>query len=126
MIIQRDEGLFQEYVNQNMSLIGYIDVYRLDPAMLKGSAIRGFLETYDPACPIHEIVVDIGCSFGGGRFRMDLVAEGRVFDMMYDFDIAGMPILKLPSSAIPCHCSCPARHLFNFGCTCGAFKKQGA
>jgi hypothetical protein len=70
-------------------------VMRLEPAMLKGAKISGYLETYKvPGTTIPDIIEASGKKYGGGKFQIRVVDGSGKYVKSKTFEIAGLP--KMP------------------------------
>lgn len=72
-----------------------IHVDRVSPREYKGKAIAGMIEEYVPPITIEEIETDIRNRFGGGRFRIRALKNGR-FVGARGINVYGDPKLPVP------------------------------
>lgn len=77
-----------------------IHVDRVSPREFKGKAIAGMIEEYVPPITIEEIETDIRNRFGGGRFRIRALKNGR-FVGARGINVYGDPKLPVPDETDP-------------------------
>lgn len=71
-------------------------VHRLEPQMLKGMKISGYLKTFSLSTTIPNIIEKIGEDYGGGMFQIRIVDDKGKYVKSKNFEISGLP--KDPSS----------------------------
>lgn len=84
---------------QEMSTVSTSDfklmVLRLEPQMVKGTKINGYLETFHLPTTIPDIIEQIGQKYGGGKYQIKIVDGMGKYVKSKTFEIAGLP--KIPS-----------------------------
>ena len=70
-------------------------VLRMEPQLIKGQKINGYLETFHLPTTIPDIIEQIGQKYGGGKFQIKIVDGTGKYVKSKTFEISGMP--KIPS-----------------------------
>lgn len=71
-------------------------VFRLEPQMIKGVKISGFLEAFHLPITIPSIIEQIGQKYGGGKFQIRIVDGTGKYVKSKMFEISGFPKLPMP------------------------------
>ena len=71
-------------------------VLRMEPQVVKGQKINGYLETFHLPTTIPDIIEQIGQKYGGGKFQIKIVDGTGKYVKSKTFEISGMP--KIPSA----------------------------
>lgn len=74
-------------------------VFRLEPQMLKGTKISGYLEAFHLPTTIPIIIEKIGQTHGGGKYQIRIVDGTGKYVRSKTFEIAGLPKLPMPEDA---------------------------
>lgn len=88
-------NVFEGFGNEDISQYK-IQVHRLEPQLLKGMKIAGYLETYYLPITIPDIIERVGRTYGGGRYKLQIVDASGKYIKSKIFEIAGFP--KIPTS----------------------------
>lgn len=76
-------------------------VFRLEPQMVKGVKISGFLEAFHLPITIPAIIEQIGQKYGGGKFQIRIVDGTGKYVKSKMFEISGFPKLPMPEDSKP-------------------------
>lgn len=68
-----------------------IQLHRLEPQMLKGQKIAGYLDTFYLPTTVPDIIEKVGRVYGGGRYQLKIVDGSGKYVKMKTFEIAGLP-----------------------------------
>jgi hypothetical protein len=82
----------------------------LEPQILKGIKISGYLEGIEASKSIPDVIEYVGCRYGGGSYQLRLDDGTGNYVVSHRFEIAGLPM------AI---CKCITLDLLRNGCRCG-------
>jgi len=64
---------------------------RLEPQVIKGTKINGYLETFHLPTTIPDIIEQVGQKYGGGKFQIRIVDGAGKYVKSKTFEISGMP-----------------------------------
>ena len=67
-------------------------VLRLEPQMLEGVKISGYLKTFSLPTIIPDIIEEIGKDHGGGKYQIRIVDDTGKFIKSKTFEISGLPL----------------------------------
>lgn len=71
-------------------------VFRMEPQMIKGVKISGFLEAFHLPITIPAIIEQVGQKYGGGKFQIRIVDGTGKYVKSKMFEISGFPKLPMP------------------------------
>ena len=71
-------------------------VFRMEPQMIKGVKISGFLEAFHLPITIPSIIEQVGQKYGGGKFQIRIVDGTGKYVKSKMFEISGFPKLPMP------------------------------
>jgi len=69
-------------------------VMRLEPQMIKGIKISGYLKTFHLPTTIPDIIEEIGVDHGGGKFQIKIVDGAGKYVKSKTFEISGLPKIQ--------------------------------
>jgi len=69
-------------------------VMRLEPQMIKGTKINGYLDTFHLPTTIPDIIENVGQKYGGGKYQLRIVDGTGKYVKSKTFEISGLP--KIP------------------------------
>lgn len=75
-------------------------VLRLEPQIVKGTKISGYLETFHLPTTIPDIIEQIGQKYGGGKYQIRIVDGTGKYVKSKIFEISGLPKLYQDSTTI--------------------------
>jgi len=73
-------------------------VMRLEPQMIKGTKINGYLDTFHLPTTIPDIIETVGQKYGGGKFQLRIVDGTGKYVKSKTFEISGLP--KIPKEEV--------------------------
>lgn len=88
------ETLWDAFKNQDEATQYKIQVHRIEPQILKGTKIAGYLKTFYLPITIPDIIEEIGRTHAGGRYKLQIVDASGKYIKSKLFEIAGSP--KIP------------------------------
>jgi len=71
-----------------------IMLMRLEPHMMAGNKINGYLDTHHLPTTIPDIIEKTGMKYGGGKYQLRIVDDSGKYVKSKTFEISGLP--KLP------------------------------
>jgi len=76
-------------------------VLRLEPALIKGTKISGYLETFHLPTTIPDIIEQVGQKYGGGKYQIRIVDGTGKYVKSKIFEISGLPKLYQEAAPLP-------------------------
>jgi len=89
--------IWQEMNTPNLSEYKLM-VLRLEPQMIKGTKINGYLETFHLPTTIPDIIEAVGQKYGGGKYQLRIVDGTGKYVKSKTFEISGLP--KIPKEEV--------------------------
>jgi len=78
-----------------------LSVYRLEPQVIKGVKISGYLETFYLPITIPDVVEKVADKYGGGKYSLKVVDANGKYVKAKTFEIAGLPKIPDPQDSEP-------------------------
>ena len=78
-----------------------LSVYRLEPQVIKGVKISGYLETFYLPITIPDVVEKVADKYGGGKYSLKVVDANGKYVKAKTFEIAGLPKIPDPQETEP-------------------------
>lgn len=86
---------FKDFSERGGKDVNYrLQVFRLEPQIVRGIKIDGYLTTHHLPTTIPSIIESVGKSYGGGKFQIKVIDDSGKYVRSQIFEIAGVP--KIP------------------------------